>query len=205
MFRSFLRLTPLACVDAYYETALGQPTSILTVMRPQFTWRSQTLQAGRSLRSRVGFNGIVNIRPSTVCNFEGWQAIRTIAGKVQHRPFCGQVSSWVGVCPLMKCGRGREIPPSTFTSLTALSPRDRDISMRTPVSPITTSFSHFLKNLVIPRSAARSPLSVMRGRAHASITTSGSRQLAYLVENVTAYNTPPERITELVNMTTMSI
>ncbi|MGC6477459.1 MAG: hypothetical protein ACON36_04145 [Ilumatobacteraceae bacterium] len=75
--------------------------------------------------------------------------------------------------------------------------------MRTPVSPITTSFSHFLKNLVIPRSAARSPLSVMRGRAHASITTSGSRQLAYLVENVTAYNTPPERITELVNMTTM--
>lgn len=43
----------------------------------------------------------------------------------------------------------------------------------------------------------------MRGRAHASITTSGSRQLAYLVENVTAYNTPPERITELVNMTTM--
>ena len=44
----------------------------------------------------------------------------------------------------------------------------------------------------------------MRGRAHASITTSGSRQLAYLVENVTAYNTLPERtITELVNMTTM--
>ena len=45
-----------------------------TVMRPQFR-RSQTLQAGRSLRSRVGFNGIVNIRPSTVYNFEGWQAI----------------------------------------------------------------------------------------------------------------------------------
>lgn len=37
----------------------------------------------------------------------------------------------------------------------------------------------------------------------ASITISGSRQLAYLVETVTADNTPPERITELVNMTTM--
>ncbi len=37
----------------------------------------------------------------------------------------------------------------------------------------------------------------------ASITISGSRRLAYLVETVTADNTPPERITELVNMTTM--
>ena len=169
MFRLFLQLTPLACVDTYYETAPGQPTSILMVMRPQFTWRSQTLQAGRSSQSQVGSNGIVNISPSTAYNFEGWQAIRTIAGKVQHRPFCGQVSSWVGVCPLMKCGRGREILPSTSTSLTASSPRDRDISMRTPVSPITTSFSHFVKNLVIPRGATRSPLSGMRGRAHASI------------------------------------
>jgi len=37
----------------------------------------------------------------------------------------------------------------------------------------------------------------------ASITISGSRQLAYLVETVTADNTPPARITELLNVTTM--
>ncbi len=37
----------------------------------------------------------------------------------------------------------------------------------------------------------------------ASITISGSRQLAYLVETVTADNTPPARITELVNVATM--
>ena len=30
--------------------------------------------------------------------------------------------------------------------------------MTTPVSPITTSFSHFVKNLVIPQGATRSPL-----------------------------------------------
>ena len=37
----------------------------------------------------------------------------------------------------------------------------------------------------------------------ASITISGSRQLAYLVETVTADNTRPARITELLNVTTM--
>lgn len=37
----------------------------------------------------------------------------------------------------------------------------------------------------------------------ASITISGSRQLAYLVETITADTTPPERITELVKMTTV--
>ena len=37
----------------------------------------------------------------------------------------------------------------------------------------------------------------------ASITISGGRQLAYLVETVTADKTPPARITELVNVITM--
>ncbi|MEK9883483.1 MAG: hypothetical protein VW442_02335 [Acidimicrobiaceae bacterium] len=38
--------------------------------------------------------------------------------------------------------------------------------MTTPVSPITTSFSHFVKNLVIPQDATLSPLSGMSTFGH---------------------------------------
>jgi uncharacterized protein with NAD-binding domain and iron-sulfur cluster len=62
-------------------------------------------------------------------------------------------------------------------------------------------FGHINLGVSIAGIAATVAAPVIGGAA--SITISGSRQLEYLVETVTADNTPPERITELVNMTTM--
>ena len=121
------------------------------VISPELTernqWNIQVVSAGDTfdLRRQVLRDG------TRTAN--GWQAIRNIAGKAQRRPFCAQASSWVVVSPLMKCGRGREIPPSTSTSHTVFASQDRDISMTTPVSPITMSFFHFVKNLVVPQGA----------------------------------------------------
>ena len=120
----------------------------------------QTLQAGRSSRSQVGSNGIVNIRPSTVYNF-GDGKPSELSSRCSTGPSAVSIELGRSLSVDEVWARARD-PPSTFTCHGFVTSGPRYIDENTGLAH--QSFSHFLKNLVIPRSAARSPLSVMRGR-----------------------------------------